>query len=276
MTRFERTSRLLMWMALLLSAFAAGCGSGGGDGGTAFSGQGTAPPSGPGAGSGVGGVGRGPPPLDLQTAGEFVILAETQITNVPASVITGDVGLSPASGSNIELTCDQVAGVIYTMGSAGPRPCHVANAGRLNTAVSHAIGAYNDGIGRAPDYTEVRNGNLGGLNLPPATYKWSGGVQIPADLTLSGGPNDVWIFLITQDLIVSPGVRIILEGGALPQNVFWLTLALDADVDLGASSQFKGIVMSETSIAVRAGASIEGRLMAATSLSLDQNTVTQP
>jgi hypothetical protein len=119
-------------------------------------------------------------------------------------------------------------------------------------------------------------GNIGGLNLLPATYKWSTGVQIPTNLTLTGGPNDVWIFLITQDLIVSSGVQIMLAGGALPQNVYWLTLAADADVNLGATSQFQGVIMSETSIAMKTGASIIGRLLAATAISLDQNTVTQP
>lgn len=36
----------------------------------------------------------------LGSAASFAILAGTAITNVPTSVITGDVGLSPAAGTN--------------------------------------------------------------------------------------------------------------------------------------------------------------------------------
>jgi len=58
--------------------------------------------------------------------------------------------------------------------------------------------AYTDAAGRAADYTEVGAGNIGGMTLPPATYKWGTGVSIPTNVTLNGGPNDVWIFQIAQ------------------------------------------------------------------------------
>lgn len=266
-------------MGWVLIAFVAGCGSGG-DGGT-IPGAGASVPTAPGAGNGVGGQGKGPAPIDLLTvtAFNFVIVAETAITDilipVPASVVTGNVGLSPASGTNIQLTCAEVTGgVIYTVDAAGPRPCRTPNAARLTQAVADGHAAWNDGRVRVPDYTEVGAGNIGGLILPPATYKWSTGVQIPTNLTLSGGPNDVWIFLVENDLSVSSGVQIVLDGGALPQNVYWLTL-IDG-VELGANSQFAGVILAETSIFMRTGASINGRLLAAQSVNLDANTVTGP
>lgn len=265
--------KTLTWfMVPLLAAFVAGCGGGAGEGDQSDPAQLTSP----GAGIGVGGAGRGPAPIDLRTAGNFVILARTEITNGPTSAIIGNVGLSPATGAAIDLTCAEVTGVIYTVGAAGP-PCRVRNASLLSAAVADAVNAFeNDGKGRAPDYTGLGGGNIGGHNLGPATYKWSTGVQIPANLTLTGGPNDVWIFLITQDLSVGSGVQIILAGGALPENVYWLTLAADADVDIGMNAQFKGVIMSETSIVMRTGASIVGRVLAATAVNLDQNAITQP
>ena len=253
----------------------AGCGGGGGDDGA---GPGPAlaasVPTAPGAGFGTGGDGRGPAPLQLFTAGNFAVLAETAISNVPTSTVTGNVGLAPAAGVNIELTCAEVTGTIYTVDSADSPSCRQRNAeSLLIQAVADGHAAWNGALSLVPDYTDVRAGNIGGIRLPPAVYKWSTGVQIPANLTLTGGPNDVWIFLIERDLIVGPDVQIVLEG-ALPQNVFWQTLV--NGVELGAASQFRGIILSETTIFMGAGASINGRLLAAGSISLNQNTVTQP
>lgn len=278
MTGLRIIPRPMAWNILLLAAFVAGCGGGGGGDDGPEPGTGTAVPTVPGAGTGVGGLGRGPQPIDLLTAGDFAILAETAITNLPTSTVIGNVGLAPALGVNIELSCAEVTGgAIYTVDSAGSPSCRRRNSATLLTqAVADGHAAWNDGRVRPPDYTEVGAGNIGGLVLPPAAYKWSTGVQIAADLTLTGGPNDVWIFVIEHDLVVSPGVQIILDGGALPQNVYWLTLALEADVALGAASQFKGVILSETSIAMGAGASVLGRIMAATSINLDQNTVVEP
>ena len=231
------------------------------------------PPTAAGAGTGVGGAGRGPAPVNLGTASNFVILAESQITNVPTSVVTGDVGLSPATGAGIGLTCAQVTGAIYTVDAAGPLPCRITNATLLTSAIGAKGTAYTDAAGRAPDYTELGAGNIGGLNLGPATYKWGTGVLIPSNVTLTGGANDVWIFQIAQGLTVSSGVQIILAGGALPQNIFWQTFAA---ADLGTTSKFKGIILSQTSVAMKTGATLDGRLYAGTAVTLDQNIATQP
>ena len=92
--------------ASLSAVLVAGCGGGGGGSGS----QGN--PTGAGAGTGVGGAGRGPAPVNLGTAGNFRILAQSNITDVSPSAITGDVGLSPATGAGIGLTCVEVTGAI--------------------------------------------------------------------------------------------------------------------------------------------------------------------
>jgi hypothetical protein len=273
---FNPLSGLLM---LLLGASVAGCGGGGdgGNGSNTAAGSAEVLVTAPGAGSGTGSVngttGRGPSLVNLGTAGSFVILAQSAITNVPTSAVTGDVGLSPATGAGIDLTCAEVTGTIYTVDAAGPLPCGVTDATRLTAAIGDKGTAYTDAAGRAPDYTELASGNLGGLNLGPATYKWSTGVSIPTDVTLTGGPNDVWIFQIAQGLAVSSGVKVILAGGALPQNVFWQTFSA---ADIGTSSQFNGVILSQTGIVVKTGASVHGRLLAGTAVTLAQNAVTQP
>jgi len=275
MNKYEDNSKTLMWfVALVLTGVVAGCGSGGGgDGSAAGGGAGAGTATAAGAGTGAGGAGHGPAPVNLGAAGRFVILAESAITNVPSSAVTGDVGLSPTSGAAIDLTCAEVTGVINSVTAAGPLPCVVPDAIGLTAAIGAKGTAYTDAQGRAPDYIELGAGNIGGLNLGPATYKWGTGVLIPSDVTLTGGPNDVWIFQIAQGLTVSSGVQIILAGGALPKNIYWATFAA---ADLGTTSKFNGVILSQTSIVMKTGASTNGRLMAGTAVNLAQNTVTQP
>lgn len=250
-------------MVLVMAASLAACGGGGN-----FS-----SPSAAGLGTGVGGAGRGPAPVNLGTAGNFVILAQSETTSVPASVVTGDVGLSPATGAGIGLTCAQVTGTIYSVDDAGPLPCRVTDPSRLTAAIGDKGFAYTNAAGRAADVTELGAGNIGGLNLGPATYKWSSNLLIPTNVTLTGGPNDVWIFQIAQGLTVSSGAQVILAGGAVAKNVYWQTFGA---ADIGTTAKFSGVILSQTSIAVKTGASINGRLLAGTAVTLDQNTVTQP
>jgi hypothetical protein len=164
-----------------------------------------------------------------------------------------------------------VVGTIHTVDAAGPLPCRLQNDIFLTAVIGDKGIAYADAQARAADYTEVGAGDIGGMTLPPAVYKWGTGVLIPTNVTLTGGPNDVWIFQIAQGLTVSSGVQVILAGGALPQNVYWATFGV---ADLGSTSQFTGTILSQTSIVMKTNASINGRLFAGTAVTLDHNTVT--
>lgn len=242
-----------------------------GSGSGTSSGGGILPnPTAPGAGTGSGGQGKGPAPVALGGAGAFIILGQSAITDVPSSAITGNVGLSPSTGAGIGVTCAEVTGTIYTVDAAGPA-CKVTAASTLTTAINDKGTAYTDAAGRAPDYTELGAGNIGGLNLGPGTYKWSTAVLIPSTLTLTGGPNDTWIFQIAQGISLSSGVQIVLAGGALPANIVWQVFSA---ADLGTTSVFKGPIISQTSIVMKTGASINGKLLAGTAVTLDHNTIT--
>lgn len=264
----SRRHTFIWFSAVLLAAGLAGCGGGGGS-------SIDNPTNQAGAGTGVGGAGRGPAPVVMGSAANFRVLARSAISNVPLSAITGEVGLYPAAGTFITgLTCPEVTGStatpVHQASAGGPAPCSFIDATALNIAVNDSGTAYTDANSRAPDYTELGAGDLGGLNLAPATYRFSTGVLIPTNLTLTGGPNDVWIFQIAQGLTVSSGVQIILAGGALPENVYWATFAA---ASIGTTSQFKGTILSQTSIGVNTGARVNGRLIAGTAVTLNQNVV---
>ncbi len=221
-------------------------------------------------------------PVDLGTAGNYVILAKSGISTVPPSAITGDIGVSPINstaitGFSLILTTGspfaasaQITGKVYAPDYADPTPAN------LTTAVSDMQTAYTDAAGRTlPDHTELGSGNIGGMTLAPGLYKWGTGVTIPTDVTLSGGPNDVWIFQIAGNLTIAGATSVNLSGGALAGNIFW-QVAGGVGVDLGTTSHFEGITLSQAGINLQTGASINGRLLAQTAVTLDANAVTVP
>jgi len=225
-------------------------------------------------------VAVGPARVNLGTAGNFAILAKSAISTIPSSVVTGNIGVSPAAASymtgfsliadasNVFSTSTQIVGNAYASDYAVPSPTN------MTTAISDMEAAYVDAAGRpGPDYTELYTGDLSGKTLVPGLYKWSTGVMINNDVTLNGGPNDVWVFQISGDLTLANGMRVLLAGGALPKNIFWQTFGV---ASLGTTSHMEGIVLCQTAITLGTGASVNGRLLAQTAVSLDQSTVTQP
>ncbi len=216
--------------------------------------------------------------VDLGTAGTFAILTKTGISATVGTTITGDIGVSPAALSYITgfgtlspllvyETSPLVTGKIYAANMAVPTPA------KMTTAVSDMETAYTNAAGRTtPDYTELGAGDVSGMTLSPGLYKWGTGLVINTDITLSGSATDIWIFQIAGNLTLASNVTINLAGGALAKNIFWQTLG----VSLGTSSDFKGVALSQGAIVVNTGATVNGRLLTQTAVTLDANTIAQP
>jgi len=205
----------------------------------------------------------------------FAILTKTGITDVFASSITGDIGASPITGAAIHVTCaEMVTGTIYTVNAAGPLPCRVTDPTLLTTAVANMQTAYTNAAGRTnPNFTNLGAGHIGGLTLAPGLYKWTTGVSISSNVTISGSATDVWIFQIAGKLTQASATKMILAGGALPQHIFWQTAG---SVVIGTTAQAEGVILGKTLIALKTGASANGRLLAQTAVTLEQNAVTAP
>ena len=218
--------------------------------------------------------GLGPVPVNLGTAGTFAILSKSGITDVYASAIVGDVGTSPITGAALLLTCGEVSGKLYVVDAAGPLPCAINAASFLDSAVLDMGLAYDDAAGRVfPDFIELGAGEIGGLTLEPGLYKWGTGLLISTDVTLTGGPDDVWIFQVAGTLNQANATRVTLAGGARAKNIFWQVAGA---VTLGTTAHFEGVVLAKTMIAANTGASVNGRLLAQTAVTLQMNAVTQP
>ena len=219
-------------------------------------------------------TGIGPMPVDLGQAETFAILSQSGITDVYRSAIVGDVGTSPITGAALLLTCGEVSGSVYTVDAAGPLPCAVTDATFLTSAVGDMGFAYDDAAGRlSPNFTELGAGEIGGLTLAPGLYKWATGLMITTDVTLSGGPDDVWIFQVAGTLNQANSTRVTLANGAQAKNIFWQVAGATT---LGTNSHFEGVILDKTMIAVNTGASVNGRLLAQTAVTLQMNAITEP
>jgi ice-binding like protein len=111
------------------------------------------------------------------------------------------------------------------------------------------------------------------MTLAPGLYKWSTSVRIPTDVTISGASDDVWIFQIAGNLKVSNGIAVHLGGAAQAKNIFWQVAGITT---LGTTSQFEGTILAKTIIAIKTGASINGRLFSQTAVTLQKNVVKKP
>ena len=217
--------------------------------------------------------------VNLGTAADFAILAKTAISTTGSTAITGDIGVSPvaasyltgfdlsADPSNAFSTSTYVSGKLLASDYSDPTPAY------LSTAISDMEDAYTTGMGYTPDATELHGGDLSGQTIVAGIYKWGTDVLINSDHTLSGSATDTWIFQISGKLTLGADVSIILSGGALASNVFWI--AADT-IAVGANSHLQGNIMSKTNITMGTGSSVVGRLFAQTAITLSSTTVTKP
>jgi hypothetical protein len=215
--------------------------------------------------------------VNLGSAGNYVILSKTGITDVPPSPITGNIGASPITGAAIHVSCAEVTGRISAVDAAGPAPCSLVDPTGLGLAIGDAGTAYADAAGRTiPDFTELGAGNISGKTLVAGLYKWSTGVLVDnTGVTLTGDKNAVWIFQIAGDLTLANTANIYLAGGARATNIFW-QVGGPTGATLGTTSSFYGTILSAKQIIMNTGATLVGRALAQTQVTLQSNTVTIP
>jgi hypothetical protein len=261
------------FVALCLAVSLTGCG--GGDDGTV---------AGPSPLVSVGNVCAGAGCIDLGTAGNYAILAKTGVATVPTSKVTGNVGLSPESRAALtgwELIAEPNDNYFTSAQVVAPAKLYAAdNLGTTPVALTAAVknmgAAYTAAAGRTATSaatTNVGAGTLAGLTLAPGVYEWGTGINIITDLTLAGSATDVWIFKVAQTMTMAADKKVVLSGGALSQNIFW---QVAEGVSIGARTHVEGIIMGQTSITFGNLASLNGRLLAQTAVSLDATTVTVP
>jgi len=229
-------------------------------------------------------VGIGPGNINLGGAAIYTILSKTGISTTGLTSITGNIGVSPNAAVGITgfgLIMDPsnvfsksspsslVSGNVYAADYAAPTPANISTAVTdMQTAFTTANGLTTTVI------TELGAGNITGMTLVPGLYKWSTGLLISASgVTLTGGPNDTWVFQIGQGMTVANGANIHLAGGAQAKNIYWITAS---DAVIGSTVNFSGNVLSMTLISVNTGSTVTGRLLGQTAVTLNAATVILP
>ncbi|HUW05090.1 MAG TPA: ice-binding family protein [Williamwhitmania sp.] len=199
--------------------------------------------------------------VSLAGASNFAALSGSAITNTGATIITGDLGLSPGS-------------------SIGGFPPGILN-GTLHindAAASQAkldlTAAYNDAAGRTSTDIVTLSGNIGGLTLTPGLYMSTSSLAISSgDLTFDalGDANAVFIIQIASSLTTTSGRKVFLSGGASAANIFW---QVGSSATFGTTSVFKGTIIAMQSITFNTGATLDGRALARTGgISMEGNTI---
>ncbi|MDH2430508.1 ice-binding family protein [Sphaerisporangium sp. TRM90804] len=196
----------------------------------------------------------------LGTAADFGVLAGSTVTNTGATIVTGDLGVSP--GATVTgFPPGTVIGVIHAGDAAAAQ------------AQADLTLAYNDAVSRTPDATIATE--LGGTTVLPGVYNSAAGTfQLTGNVTLDaqGDPDAVFIFQAATTLISAAGASVTLIGGAQACNVFW---QVGSSATLGANTDFSGNILALTSITVGAGTTVDGRTLARNgAVTLDSDTIT--
>jgi len=270
MNKYQDNSKALIWFAALaLTGVLAGCGGGGGSGSNA-------PVQ---SSGGTGPAGASP---SLGSAAAYGIMAHAgQVTMQVNGHVVGDVALDPAAACN---GCGPghdatISGTINN-GDVG---------GLAHQAFLDQQAAYNNALARKTDpaYAPCTvAGDLAQLQPPSAacaslivagagptnTFKpglYVSGVAIGigsgATITLDAGGNADAVFIFQTDSALTTGTNsvVVLAGGALARNVWWIA---GSAATLGVSSTFKGTALANSAAVTVLGGTalqptlVEGRL----------------
>ena len=117
-------------------------------------------------------------------------------------------------------------------------------------------------------YIFVANSTLG-----PGVHSIDGAGNIAAKLTLSGTATDLFIIKIKGAFITTAGAEVVLQGGVLASNVFWIA---DGGIPLGANTTISGTLISRgTAISIGAGSIVTGKIFTVFgAIATNNNTIT--
>ena len=204
-------------------------------------------------------------PVDLATAGPFVVLGGTTVTNTGPSVLNGNLGVSP--GTELE-----GFGLPAVVNGATHATDEVAAKAQLDLT-----NAYNVAAGQPVlPQNDLSGTDLGERKLAPGVYRYNAAALLTGALTLDaeGDPNAEFVFEIGSQLTTESASSVLLVNGASPCNVYW---QVGSSADIGTTTAFQGNLMALTSISLKNGATVLGRMLARNGqVSLINNVLTRP
>jgi hypothetical protein len=201
------------------------------------------------------------PPLG--TAQSFAVLGATpNVNNTGPTIVTGDLGVSPANSVIGFPPGTVISGTIHA-GDATAASAQLAN-----------TNAYGVLAGEACNTSFAVPTDLAGMTLAPGVYCFASSAANTGLLQLDamGDTNAVWVFQTVSTLITGSGSTVTIINGGQACNVFW---QVGSSATLGTTTTFVGNILALTSIIMQTGATLSGRALAQTgTVTLDSNGVT--
>lgn len=204
-------------------------------------------------------------PVGLGTAGPFVVLGGTTVTNTGPSVLNGNLGVFP--GTELE-----GFGLPAVVNGSTHATDEVAAKAQLDLTTAYDVAAEQPVL----PANDLSGTDLGGLKLAPGTYRYNAAALLTGALTLDaeGDPDAEFVFQIGSQLTTESASSVLLVNGASPCNVYW---QVGSSADIGTTTAFQGNLMALTSISLKDGATVLGRMLARNGqVSLINNVLTRP
>lgn len=201
----------------------------------------------------------------LGTTSTFATLGGTTITNTGATVLNGDLGLSPGT-SVTGFPPGTVNGTQFITDAT-------AAAAQVDLTTLYTC------LQTLPCTTVIGTTDQAGATLTAGAgaekvFCSASSVLNSGVLTLSGDATSVIVIQAGSTLTFGPGASVVLTGGLLPGNVFW---QVGSSATLNSTSLFKGTIAALSSITMNTGATMVGRALARNAaVTFDTNTINLP
>jgi hypothetical protein len=215
-------------------------------------------------------------PLLGSDVASFTVLGASTVTNVPTSVITGNVGVWSSGGANaitgfnsspgVAVSDPQVTAGTVQAGTTTGSPNAMSAQAQLVTAITN-LGSLGPGTLEPADLT--------GLTLAPGVYTVPAGTtNLSGTLILDGqgNANAVWVFQMPSSLITSPNSVVQLINTGSGAGVYW-DVGSSATID--TNTTFLGNILALHNITMNSTATdLCGRALAEIdAVNLDENTL---
>lgn len=213
--------------------------------------------------------------VPLGSASTFAVLAATTVTNAEASILNGDLGVSPGTAitgfqpapfntiegpGTVTTGLGLVTGTIY---AGGP----VAAQAQVDAAI-----AYNYLIAQVPDVIYGAVYQLDGQTFTPGIYNFpsSANLQVGGILTLDfqGNSDAVFIFQLGSTLVTMTNSNVVAintgTSTCLGSNVYWAvgsSATIDGDSFIGSVIAYTTITMSNAGN-ISGATNVSGRMIA--------------
>jgi len=197
----------------------------------------------------------------LGSAQNFAVLGATTVTNTGATIVTGNLGVSPGTA---------ITGFPPGVVVGGTKEAGTMVAARAQADAGMAYAGLR--AMACPPINNLSGRVLGTdvLSLPPGVYCFNSSAQLTGTLFLTGtGP---WVFQIASTLTTASNARVALVNAGTTcggSNVFW---QVGSSATLGTDTQLIGNILATTSITMTTRASTSGSVVAlAGAVTMDTN-----